>query len=171
MTPVDMDEETVALRELTKEIREKKLRIVQEHRRNKVHQKSVITGKAAQKSRDLSAKAETLVQMGLETADKLVREPEERVGRKRARSVAEIAIQSSSVSRAPSMARSKSRIRDRSEMGVTKKLRAESVAIQHKSQRPANLMAKASESDRAVPCKMPKHLFAGKRGMGKTQRR
>merc|ERR1712110_1286684 len=30
---------------------------------------------------------------------------------------------------------------------------------------------KAGESDRKIPTKMPKHLFAGKRGTGKTQRR
>lgn len=30
---------------------------------------------------------------------------------------------------------------------------------------------KAGESDRAIKCKMPKHLFAGKRGNGKTDRR
>ena len=30
---------------------------------------------------------------------------------------------------------------------------------------------KAGESDRKITTKMPKHLFAGKRGNGKTQRR
>jgi len=30
---------------------------------------------------------------------------------------------------------------------------------------------RASESDRRIPCKMPKHLFSGKRGNGKTDRR
>ena len=30
---------------------------------------------------------------------------------------------------------------------------------------------KAGESDRKITTKMPKHLFAGKRGTGKTQRR
>ena len=32
-------------------------------------------------------------------------------------------------------------------------------------------MAKAGEADRVIPNKMPKHLFSGKRGMGKTDRR
>ena len=32
-------------------------------------------------------------------------------------------------------------------------------------------MGRAGESDRRVPCKMPKHLFSGKRGIGKTARR
>merc|ERR1711874_242596 len=30
---------------------------------------------------------------------------------------------------------------------------------------------KAGESDRHIACKKPKHLFSGKRGMGKTDRR
>ena len=32
-------------------------------------------------------------------------------------------------------------------------------------------LGKAGESDRKITTKMPKHLFAGKRGTGKTQRR
>jgi len=38
-------------------------------------------------------------------------------------------------------------------------------------QRGPNRMAKASESDRAIKTKMPKHLFSGKRKSGKTNRR
>ena len=38
-------------------------------------------------------------------------------------------------------------------------------------QRPRNYMAKAGEADRKIQTKMPKHLFAGKRKMGKTDRR
>jgi nucleolar GTP-binding protein len=33
------------------------------------------------------------------------------------------------------------------------------------------MLAKAGESDRAIRVKMPKHLFAGKRKNGKTDRR
>ncbi|TPX14981.1 uncharacterized protein E0L32_004811 [Thyridium curvatum] len=38
-------------------------------------------------------------------------------------------------------------------------------------QRKMNRMARQGEADRHVPAAMPKHLFAGKRGMGKTARR
>ncbi|TFL03020.1 P-loop containing nucleoside triphosphate hydrolase protein [Pterulicium gracile] len=38
-------------------------------------------------------------------------------------------------------------------------------------QRPRNALAKAGEGDRTIKTKMPKHLFAGKRKGGKTQRR
>lgn len=39
------------------------------------------------------------------------------------------------------------------------------------SQRKMNMNAKKGEADRKIPCKMPKHLFAGKRKGGKTSRR
>jgi len=38
-------------------------------------------------------------------------------------------------------------------------------------QKKFGLWGKAGESDRKIPTKMPKHLFAGKRGAGKTDRR
>ncbi len=34
-----------------------------------------------------------------------------------------------------------------------------------------NLMAKRGEADRDIQTKMPKHLFSGKRKMGKTSHR
>ncbi|KAF9050550.1 P-loop containing nucleoside triphosphate hydrolase protein [Panaeolus papilionaceus] len=43
--------------------------------------------------------------------------------------------------------------------------------LRNLDQRPRNMLAKAGESDRAIKIKMPKHLFAGKRKAGKTQRR
>jgi nucleolar GTP-binding protein len=43
--------------------------------------------------------------------------------------------------------------------------------LARKSSKKLAKMGRASESDRRVPCKMPKHLFSGKRGIGKTARR
>ncbi|KAI0088068.1 P-loop containing nucleoside triphosphate hydrolase protein [Irpex rosettiformis] len=43
--------------------------------------------------------------------------------------------------------------------------------LRNLGQRSRNMHAKAGESDRAIRTKMPKHLFAGKRKMGKTDRR
>ncbi|EIN11211.1 GTP binding protein 4 [Punctularia strigosozonata HHB-11173 SS5] len=45
------------------------------------------------------------------------------------------------------------------------------VKLRNLGQRERNRQAKAGESDRAIKTKMPKHLFAGKRKMGKTNRR
>ncbi|KDQ07156.1 hypothetical protein BOTBODRAFT_38989 [Botryobasidium botryosum FD-172 SS1] len=45
------------------------------------------------------------------------------------------------------------------------------VKLRNLGQRERNRLAKAGESDRAIKTKMPKHLFAGKRKAGKTDRR
>ncbi|TCD67314.1 Nucleolar GTP-binding protein 1 [Steccherinum ochraceum] len=48
---------------------------------------------------------------------------------------------------------------------------ARATKLRNLGQRERNYQAKAGEADRAIKTKMPKHLFAGKRKMGKTDRR
>eukprot|EP00299_Pterocystis_sp_00344_P008061 c2900_g1_i1.p1 GENE.c2900_g1_i1~~c2900_g1_i1.p1 ORF type:complete len:653 (-),score=128.79 c2900_g1_i1:30-1988(-) len=74
--------------------------------------------------------------------------------------------------------RSQSRARSLSVVSVKKgegfkdiQQKATAVRKQRKMQKVRNQVGKAGEADRAVPTKMPKHLFAGKRGAGKTDRR
>lgn len=45
------------------------------------------------------------------------------------------------------------------------------VKLADKAQKLRNRMARAGEGDRVIQTKMPKHLFSGKRGVGKTDRR
>ncbi|KAJ1561449.1 Nucleolar GTP-binding protein 1, partial [Nowakowskiella sp. JEL0078] len=74
--------------------------------------------------------------------------------------------------RALSKPRSRSSTRDRSLMGVKdEKQKQTADKIMKKKQRISNLMARAGEADRHISTKMPKHLFAGKRKNGKTDRR
>lgn len=71
--------------------------------------------------------------------------------------------------RAKSRARSQSNRRDD---GVTNEVaRSKAERAQKLSQRKMNRMARQGEADRHVAAAMPKHLFSGKRGMGKTQSR
>ena len=71
--------------------------------------------------------------------------------------------------RAKSRARSQSNRRDD---GVTNEVsRTKAERAQKLSQRKMNRMARQGEADRHVAAAMPKHLFSGKRGMGKTQSR
>lgn len=49
--------------------------------------------------------------------------------------------------------------------------RNKALKMADKAQKRMGKMAKAGEADRVIPTKMPKHLFSGKRGIGKTQRR
>ncbi|KAH9839029.1 P-loop containing nucleoside triphosphate hydrolase protein [Rhodofomes roseus] len=48
---------------------------------------------------------------------------------------------------------------------------AKAIKLRDLGQRRPNMLAKAGESDRAIKVKMPKHLYSGKRKMGKTNRR
>lgn len=48
---------------------------------------------------------------------------------------------------------------------------SKAVKLRNLSQRERNRLAKAGEADRVIQTKMPKHLFAGKRKAGKTNRR
>jgi len=69
--------------------------------------------------------------------------------------------------------RSSSRMasRDRSVMGLKDGQKKIVTSITQKKQRISNLMAKRGEADREILVKKPRHLFSGKRGMGKTDRR
>ncbi|KAH9932541.1 P-loop containing nucleoside triphosphate hydrolase protein [Fomitopsis serialis] len=48
---------------------------------------------------------------------------------------------------------------------------SKAIKLRDLGQRKPNMLAKAGESDRAIKVKMPKHLYSGKRKMGKTNRR
>jgi len=68
-----------------------------------------------------------------------------------------------------SRARSQSNRRDDGVTSVTARSKADRLA--KLGQQRMNRMARQGEADRHVPATMPKHLFSGKRTMGKTQRR
>jgi len=74
--------------------------------------------------------------------------------------------------------RTESRARSMSVVSVTKgegyrdlEQRVKAIQKQRKFQETANRLGKSGEGDRVITTKMPKHLFAGKRGNGKTDRR
>ena len=52
---------------------------------------------------------------------------------------------------------------------ATQRMKAQILA--DKGQRKMQKMARKGEGDRIIPNEMPKHLFSGKRGIGKTDRR
>lgn len=164
------DEQTTELKALSKEIRQKKQLIIQQHRAKKANQNPQVPQKVVQRKRTARELQSEMTDMGLEVghltnSDSVV----SRMGRKRARSMAmDTDMDPAQLERI----RTHSRVRDRSMMGVNskaQKLQAENIS--HNFQRPLNRMAKAGEADRAIKSKMPKHLFAGKRGGGKTDRR
>lgn len=91
------------------------------------------------------------------------------IARKRARSASkgDAMVQDQDYSRS----KSRAPVRDRSVMGLRNvKQKTEADSIKKQTQKKSNLMAKRGESDRAIPTKMPKHLFAGKRGFQADRR-
>lgn len=73
--------------------------------------------------------------------------------------------------RAKSRARSQAPT-DRLHDGITNQtMRSKADRMAKQAQRKMNRMARAGEADRHVTASLPKHLFSGKRGLGKTSRR
>ncbi|KAJ3220526.1 Nucleolar GTP-binding protein 1 [Clydaea vesicula] len=64
----------------------------------------------------------------------------------------------------------RSQTRDRSVMGLSSGQKEVSLGMKAKTDRKKNLLAKAGEADRTIQTKMPKHLFAGKRGFASDRR-
>jgi nucleolar GTP-binding protein len=50
-------------------------------------------------------------------------------------------------------------------------MKQKAVKMADQAQKHRNKIGRAGEGDRAIPSKKPKHLFTGKRGIGKTDRR
>ncbi|KAI9096178.1 P-loop containing nucleoside triphosphate hydrolase protein [Phlyctochytrium arcticum] len=168
-TPEVLDDEELALREAASQIKSKKDLIVQAHRASKGKNRPTIPKKAQHRSVD--DLEEQLSSMGV-GGDALLDRARSRT-RKRARSesrTAEVLARDSS--EAPSKRQATSTVRDRTVTGLRNvKQKTMTETMHKKSQTQSNLLAKMGESDRAIKTKMPKHLFAGKRGAGKTQRR
>ncbi|KXS18591.1 P-loop containing nucleoside triphosphate hydrolase protein [Gonapodya prolifera JEL478] len=81
-----------------------------------------------------------------------------------------------SKSRLQSLVRSRSKgasaAREPSAMGLkNKKQKLDAEKLRNKAQTQRNLHGRQGDADRHVSVKLPKHLFAGKRGIGKTDRR
>ncbi|KLO16009.1 GTP binding protein 4 [Schizopora paradoxa] len=74
------------------------------------------------------------------------------------------AVVAKNARRLPQSNRQAAGMRDQEQVTKAAKLR-------NLGQRERNRQAKAGDADRAIKTKMPKHLFAGKRKMGKTNRR
>ncbi|KAJ3054058.1 Nucleolar GTP-binding protein 1 [Rhizophlyctis rosea] len=167
-----MDEDDEIIAQEAQKLKQKTLLIRQAHQQQKGKNRPVIpqNRKPARKVQDLATKMET---MGVDSSAVL-----ERASRKRARSE----TRGESIVRDASMGvvgeheakrkRSQSAARDRSVAGLgSEKAKEVADKIRNRNQVQSNLFAKRGESDRHIQTKMPKHLFAGKRKAGKTDRR
>mmetsp|Transcript_15912 Transcript_15912/g.38733 ORF Transcript_15912/g.38733 Transcript_15912/m.38733 type:complete len:677 (+) Transcript_15912:327-2357(+) len=177
--------------EMLAEVRVRRATLVNEHRRKKstANNYPVIPRTVdAERTTNTRRMKESLGAMGLDPSLAIARARERsasRVGRKRARDDddemdggeegeegEDKPRAHSSKSRSVSVAR-RTEHADKSPGSGLKddeqRMRAQKLA--DKGQRKMNKMAKSGEGDRVIISKMPKHLFSGKRGIGKTDRR
>ncbi|KAI1444716.1 nucleolar GTP-binding protein [Annulohypoxylon stygium] len=173
------DAEEADIRVKAEIIREKQAMIRNESRMKRVKNRAVLPRKAIR--RPLSQLEDAIDKMGVDTEDLQLRGRQQTVTRGRSMTRSRLGTEDSNamdIDETPrERLRSKSRARsqpatNRREDGVTD----ESVRIKAEkqaklSQRKMNRMARQGEADRHIGASLPKHLFAGKRSMGKTSRR
>ncbi|KAJ3092357.1 Nucleolar GTP-binding protein 1 [Phlyctochytrium bullatum] len=190
---MDMDEEEEEMvKQAAKEIEEKRTAIIHESRLKKGKNRPVLPQKFKARLQTLGDLTQQMRSRGIDVDADQIRARSLSRGRKRTRSesrgrddgdersLASMGkeVASKSLARSQSLAAKRFKTdsdgfkRDRSLAGVkTVKQKDDSEKILKFAQRPRNYNAKASESDRHIPTKMPKHLFSGKRGMGTANHR
>ena len=150
------DEEIVRTRHLAEKIRKKRHFLQIRNREKHTRNHPVMPRTNTRASRPLKRDQDEAMEM---ESDSVIQTRKKRK-REASRSVTNRSV-SRSKSRPP---RDQSGVRDVAQMAVARKK-------MKKSQRPFIQSAKKGEADRKIPAKMPKHLFAGKRKMGKTRSR
>ncbi|XP_035208562.1 nucleolar GTP-binding protein 1-like [Stegodyphus dumicola] len=158
------DEEMKNIRALAKKIREKKGILKIESQLKKSVTKPKLPRTAKTRTRSVSRLRSEMRNLGVELGDDKAHFDDAAVGRtvrpvKRKREDSEGRVRSSS--RTP---RDESGIRD-------VKMRKKARKLAKLAQRPGNLKARKGEADRKILNLRPKHLFVGKRTLGKTSRR
>ncbi|KAL7627438.1 Nucleolar GTP-binding protein 1 [Parahypoxylon ruwenzoriense] len=173
------DAEEADIRVKAEIIREKQALIRNESRMRRVKNRAVLPRKAIKKP--LSQLEDTLDEMGVDTHDLHLRARAQTTTRGRSLARSRLGTEDSNamdIDDTPrERLRSKSRARsqpatNRREDGVQDEATRSKAERQAKlSQRKMNRMARQGEADRHIGASLPKHLFAGKRTMGKTSRR
>ncbi|EFJ51403.1 hypothetical protein VOLCADRAFT_57006 [Volvox carteri f. nagariensis] len=195
----DDDEEedglTVEQQEDLKAIRARKKVLVGEHRskKNSHRNQAVLPAKLANaRGRTTEAMTRSLGALGIDASKAAERARSQSRGRKRERSASKARSEDggggddvemgegkeekkrvhSSKSRCMSRGRSQSLAEPRPGSGVKDVAqRNKGIKMADRAQRRMNKMAKVGESDRAIPTKMPKHLFSGKKPGHSTRNR
>ncbi|KAL8792325.1 MAG: hypothetical protein Q9195_005116 [Heterodermia aff. obscurata] len=156
-------------------IRQKRDEIMTEAKMRKSLKNRAVIPRTA-KAKKLSAMEDHLDRLGFDTTAISARARARSRGRSTVRSRVDTedgmdldTPASESALRAKSRARSQSNRREDGVADSTARSKAERLA--KLGQKKMNRMARQGEADRHTSAALPKHLFSGKRGMGKTQRR
>lgn len=161
----DMDEEAKEIHTLANKIREKKKIITIEGRIGRSGGKPVMPRSSRKRERSTSRLRSEFEGLGVdmsgtEDAHFARSASRNRPPIKKARADSEGRVRSSS------------RVTPRDQSGIRSvEMKAKAKKMGHKAQGKMNQFGKAGEADRHIAVKMPKHLYTGKRGIGKTDRR
>ncbi|XP_050558251.1 nucleolar GTP-binding protein 1 isoform X2 [Spodoptera frugiperda] len=159
---IELDDTMKEIRELARQIRNKKAILKDESRLVKQSTKPVMprTSRARARDRSTGKLREEMEKLGVDMSDT----KDAHFTRSRSRSASAPAAKRA---RADSRGRSVSKPARDTDLMQRKAKKLAHVAIAKKTKR----MGLKGEADRFIGTKMPKHLFAGKRGVGKTDRR
>merc|ERR1711962_1787159 len=179
----ESESETEEIREMASKIRVKK-KIMKMDQKIDGTKKATLprTAAAAKRSRSVARLKDEFTELGVDMTDTEGANFTKTRGRSKSKAAAkrsrmevdeENSGDAGSVAASKSRNRSNSRVTPRDKSGVRdpeqqKKVKKMEKKVQKKT---FGNMGKAGESDRHIGVKMPKHLFAGKRKMGKTDRR
>ncbi|KAJ3000349.1 Nucleolar GTP-binding protein 1 [Globomyces sp. JEL0801] len=160
------DEETEAINEAAQKLKLRKDAIIAAHQQNRTKSRATLTNKDRARSSRLDEFETHLAKIGNKGTLHSLREKSKSRVAKRSHSQV-------SVSRDRSKSLSGRIVnRDRSQSGLRNiKQKLDADKMKKDFQKAPNLMAKRGEADRQIQTKMPKHLFAGKRSMGKANHR
>jgi len=176
----DSDEEEVNpedehIKEVAKTIRKAKNLRLQEHRMKKMQGSNapVLPRKASLKVKEFNKpKKRKADEMEMDSDGEMEVVDMEELPRSRSvsKKIRKRAKLAESLARSQSRAH-KSLVTPRNQTGFNSTKGDKIKKIVRLGQRKMNYEGKAGESDRHIQCKKPKHLFSGKRKMGKTDRR
>lgn len=161
----DDDEESKEIHRLATKIREKKKIIAIESKIGRSGGKPVMPRSSRKRERSVSRLRTEFEDLGVDMSGTekahFARSPSKsRVPVKKARM--------DSIGRVSSS----SRVTPRDQSGIRNEaMKTKAKAMGRKAQNKMNQFGKAGEADRHIAVKMPKHMYTGKRGIGKTDRR
>nr|CAG4646106.1 EOG090X02QX [Macrothrix elegans] len=163
----EMEEEEKEIHRLANKIREKKKIVSIESRIGRGGNKPIVPRVSRKRERSVSRLRNEFEELGVDMSNK----QGAHFARSGSRSVSRPALKKARAD-SEGRVRSSSRVTPRDQSGIrSEELKIKAKKMVKKSQNKMNQFGKAGEADRHIPTKMPKHLFAGKRGVGKTDRR
>ncbi|CAL5037315.1 unnamed protein product [Urochloa decumbens] len=180
---IDGHELTEEQKEILSQIRKKKALLIQEHRMKKRTAESrPIVPRKFDKDRKFTTNrmGRQLTSMGVDPSAAIARSKSR--GRKRERSLSRVAADGEDMEIDGQQSNKKLRLRSRSKSRAPEEVlpgegfkdsaqKKKAIKKSHDATRNRNKDARRGEADRVIPTLKPKHLFSGKRTLGKTSRR